>query len=434
MPKDNPIPRVKIAPPPPELPTLGKLSPEQISFIGRTNYVAALEEKRFVFGIKRSDRAHHIYVIGKSNTGKSKLVEIMIRQDIAYGYSNCLFDPQGDIISSLLNFVPENKTQNVIVIDPCFSGTPFLFNPFFVKNNFRHEFIDGLTNIFKSLSDHSWSSHIEHIFRLACLAILDNPRENLEGAIKLLTDETFRETVSQNIKDESVRKFWYEDFLTWRKKFDREALTPLVNQLSKYMFNPCLKQSFGPTENSINLEELIANRKTILVNLSKNKLGDNGSKILGSIILLKIKEARSAPLQKMGDCFYLYLDEFAGLEPKLIENLLSESKSCGISVTLTHQYLNQIDHNHHSAILNNVGNIIVFRLAGEDALKLKPEMAPVFDVKDMINLGMQQFCIKMTIDGEVHDPFSGETLTVTDAPQQSFSDKIKFNPENSINT
>jgi DNA helicase HerA-like ATPase len=146
--KPNKIQIIKYAPPPPELPMLGKVAPEEVSFIGRTNYIAALEEKRYVFGIKRVDRRRHLYIIGKSGVGKSKLQELMIRQDIAHGHGVCAIDPHGEFIDDILEFIPEDRIEDVCIIDPSDIEYPASFNPLAnVDITFKHQLTQGLIEV-----------------------------------------------------------------------------------------------------------------------------------------------------------------------------------------------------------------------------------------------------------------------------------------------
>src|SRR3989339_1101159 len=140
MVKPNRVQIIKYAPPPPELPVFGKVNPEEVSFIGRTNYVASLEEKRYIFGLKRVDRRRHLYIIGKSGVGKSKLLELLIRQDIAYGHGLCLIDPHGDVIDAILDFIPKERVEDVCLIDPSDANFPASFNPLSnIDPGFKHQ-------------------------------------------------------------------------------------------------------------------------------------------------------------------------------------------------------------------------------------------------------------------------------------------------------
>ncbi|MBS3903073.1 MAG: type IV secretory system conjugative DNA transfer family protein [Anaplasmataceae bacterium] len=427
-PRPGSIQLIKYAPPPPRLPIYGRTKPEQVSYIGRTNYVAALEEKKFIFGLKRADRRRHVYVVGKSGVGKSKFLELLIRQDIVHGYGLCLFDPHGDVIQNILDFIPENRVDDVVIIDPSDFDYPVSFNPLTnVDPNFKHQLTQGLIEVMFKQFGSAWTPRLEHVFRFTCLALLDYPHATMRGMISLLTDRAYRQKVVEYIQDDMVKRFWSIEFADWSEKFDTDAIIPLVNKLGQFLSNPMLRNIFGQKENKINLEELMSQKKLIFINLSKGRLGEENSSFFGSMFITKLKQAgmarASLPESERHD-FYLYVDEFQNLVTETFENLLSESRKYGLCLTVAHQYMGQILPRIQASVLGNVGTIVVFRVGGEDAIRLKPEMAPVFEVKDMINLGMQEFYIKMTIDGETSDPFSAETLKVLPAPHRSFKEEI----------
>ncbi|MGC9611097.1 MAG: type IV secretion system DNA-binding domain-containing protein [Minisyncoccia bacterium] len=428
MPKAGKIQLIKYAPPPAELPVYGKVPPSEVSYVGRTNYIAALEEKRFVFGIKRSDRRRHVYIIGKSGMGKSKFLELLMRQDVVLGQGFCLIDPHGDLIEDILNFIPKNRIDDVCLIDPTFSSPPVLFNPLAdVDPNYKHQFTESLIEILKKQFDVNWTPKVEYIFRFASLALLDCPGATMQRFVSLLTDEKYREETINFIKDETVRRFWAEEFSGWVKNHEIDSIILLVNKLNQLLSNPVLKKMFGSNENLVDLKKLVQDRKIILVNLAKGKLGEDASNFFGSVFIAKMKEvgmARVAVPGSLAEDFYFYIDEFNNLATETFENLLADSRKYGICMTIANQYLSQLSRMVQAAILGNVGTVVVFRISGEDAERLEAEMMPVFKSKDMINLGTQEFYIKMTIDGETYDPFSAETLKVLPAPHQSLKEEI----------
>jgi hypothetical protein len=419
---------IKYAPPPPELPVLGQVDPAEVSFIGRTNYVAALEEKRFVFGIKRSDRRRHLYIVGKSGVGKSKLLELLVRQDIAYGHGVCLIDPHGDVIDAVLDFIPEKRIDDVVCIDPTDSKFPISFNPLSnVDPLFKHQLTQGLIEVLERQFGANWTPRLEHVFRFTCLALLDYPHATMRGMISMLTDRNYRQKVVEYITDDMVKRFWAIEFADWSEKFDTDAIIPLVNKLGQFLSDPLLRNVFGQKENKINIEELMNNKKIVLINVCKGRLGEENSSFFGAMFITKIKQAGMAratiPEEQRHD-FYLYVDEFHNLVTETFENILSEARKYALNLTVAHQYVGQLIPRVQAAVLGNVGSIIIFRVGGEDAVKLKPEMAPVFDVKDMINLGVREFYVKMTIDGESYDPFSAETLKIMKPPHPSYRQRI----------
>jgi hypothetical protein len=249
----------------------------------------------------------------------------------------------------------------------------------------------------------------------------------MRGMISMLTDRNYRQKVVEYIEDDMVKRFWAIEFADWSEKFDTDAIIPLVNKLGQFLSDPMLRNIFGQRENKISLEELMNTKKIIFINLSKGRIGEENSSFFGSMFITKIKQAGMARANLAHDKrydFYLYVDEFQNLVTDTFESLLSEARKYSINLTVAHQYVGQLLPKVQAAVLGNVGTIVIFRIGGDDAVKLKPEMAPVFDVKDMINLGMQQFYIKMTIDGETYDPFSAETLKVMDPPHRSFRQEI----------
>src|ERR1035437_9637211 len=380
--RPNKIQIIKYAPPPPDLATLGKSDPSEVVFIGRTNYVASLEEKRFVFGIKRIDRRRHMYIIGKSGVGKSKLQELMIRQDIAYGHGVCIIDPHGELIEDILNFIPEDRIEDVCVIDPGDIDFPSSFNPLAnIDPTFKHQLTQGLIEVLRKQFGANWTPRLEHVFRFTVLALLDYPYATMRGMISMLTDRNYRQKVVEYITDDMVKRFFAIEFADWSEKFDTDAIIPLVNKLGQFLSDPLLRNIFGQKQNKIDISKLMNEGKIILINLSKGRLGEENSSFLGSMFLTKIKQAgmeRAAIPEQDRNDFYLYVDEFQNVVTQTFENILSEARKYGLNLTRAHQYVGQILTKVHQAVLGNCGSVITFRIGGEDAVKMKPEFDPVF--------------------------------------------------------
>jgi len=428
MAKPNRVQIIKYGPPPPELPVFGKVKPEEVSFIGRTNYVAALEEKKFVFGIKRIDRRRHLYIVGKSGVGKSKLLELLIRQDVAYGHGLCLMDPHGDVIEAILDYIPKERIEDVCLIDPNDSDFPSSFNPLAnVDPSFKFILTQGLIEVLQKQFGANWTPRLEHVFRFTCLALLDYPHATMRGMISMLTDGNYRQKVVEYITDDMVKRFFAIEFADWSEKFDTDAIIPLVNKLGQFLSDPLLRNIFGQKQNKIDISNLMNEQKIIFINLSKGRIGEENSSFFGSMFLTKIKQAgmeRARIPESERKDFYLYVDEFHNIVTQTFENILSEARKYALNLTIAHQYIGQLIPQVQHAVLGNTGSIITFRIGGEDAVKLKPEFAPLFDVKDMINLAVTEFYIKMTIDGESYDPFSAETLKILPPTHPSYRKEI----------
>ena len=429
MAKEGRIHLNKYAPPPPELPAYQQIDPKDVSFIGRTNYEAPLESKKYIFGIKRRDRRRHIYILGKSGVGKSKLLELLVRQDIAYGQGLCFIDPHGDVIDAILDFIPENRINDVVLIDPADGAWPISFNPLQnVSPELKHQMTQGLIEVMERQFGANWTPRLEHVFRFTTLALLDYPDATMRGMISMLTDRPYRQKVIEYITDDMVKRFFAVEFADWSEKFDTDAIIPLVNKLGQFLSMPMLRNIFAQKENKIDFEDIMNSRKILLINLAKGKIGEENSSFFGSMFVTKMKQAgmkrAEMPEDRRTD-FYFYVDEFHNIVTASFMNLFSEARKYGLNLTVAHQYTGQLMPAVLDTVLGNVATIILFRVGGDDAAKMETEMTPVFKAKDMINLGTQEFYIKETIDGETYDPFSAETLKVLPATHPSNRERIK---------
>lgn len=404
----------KKAPPPPELPKYKEVDASEVSFFGITNYRAQLEEKRFVFGIKREDRRRHMYIIGKSGSGKTKLLELLIRADLWYNQGLCVIDPHGDLINVVLDAIPEHRVKETILVDPSDLNFPISFNPLAnIKNDEKYHVAQGLIEVMKKQFGANWGPRLEHVFRFICLAMLDYPQATMNGMISLLSDRTYRQDVIKYIEDDMVKRFWAIEFADWSERFDNEAITPLLNKLSQFLSNPLVRNVFAQVENKLDFEKIMNTQKILLLNLSKGKLGEENANFFGSMFITKIHQAgmaRAALSEEKRTDFYLYVDEFQNFMTNTFANLFSESRKYGICLCVAHQYIGQLTGEIKTTVLGNTGTILIFRVGGDDAAQLVSEMAPIFDSQDMINLGVREFYIKMLIDGQSYDPFSAQTL------------------------
>ena len=244
MPRPNKIQIIKYAPPPLELPVYGSINPADVSFIGRTNYVASLEEKKFIFGIKRVDRRRHLYIIGKSGVGKSKLQELFVRQDITYGHGVCVIDPHGEFIDDILVSIPASRIEDVCIIDPSDIEYPASFNPLQnIDPALKHQLTQGFIEVLEKQFGANWTPRLEHVFRFTTLALLDYPHATMRGMISMLTDRNYRQKVVEYIEDDMVKRFWAIEFADWSEKFDTDAIIPLVNKLGQFLSDPMLRKN-----------------------------------------------------------------------------------------------------------------------------------------------------------------------------------------------
>ncbi len=414
--------------PPAALPTKENTPAEEISLFGRTNFSSGIGVKRYLCGIKRKDRLRHLYIIGKSGVGKTKLQEQLIRADVFFGHGACIIDPHGDLIQSILDFIPEDRVEDVIVINPGDREFPIAFNPIAgVLEEDRFPVTNELIEIFKKQFGSDWSPRIEHLLRMTTLAMIDYPGGTINGMVHLLSSGRYRSKVIEHIKDAVVRRFWAIEFPEWSQRYDAEAVSPLLNKLGQLLADPLMRNIFGQKENKIDFYHFMQERKIVLVNLSKGLLGDDVSSFFGAVLITKIKQSAMKRIKLPAHLrfpFYLYVDEFQNIATKTFENMLAESRKFGIAVTVANQNLSQLEHSLRSALFGNVASIITFQIGAEDAKILEQELAPIFAHHDVINLGEREIYVKMTIDGKRYEPFSADVLTVTDPKHASFVKQI----------
>ena len=419
---------IKLAPPPPQLPIHGRDNPEEVSFIGRTNYEGALDVKKFIFGIRREDRRRHVYMVGKTGVGKSRAIELLIRQDVAHGYGLCLIDPYGDAIDAVIDFIPEERVSDVVVIDPLDQAVVPSCNPFWqVKHESRYQSAQALIEIIQKQSIPFWNPQTEYLLRWVLLALFEYPGATLQSVVHMFTEASSREDILKYVKDEVVGKFWSNEYELWRDKFGTEAVIPIINALSYVLFHPLLRNMFNQPGRDIDFASLLQAKKIVLVHLRRATIGQSGADFLGALLIARLYQATVGAgrvTAKTAQDFYLYIDEFHHFITPTFMSLFSEASRYGLCLTLAHQYLTQLSVDVRAAILGTVGTIKVFRVNGEDALRLEQEFSPIFKAKDMMNLGRNEFYIKMLVAGEASDPFSAEELKIFPPPYSSRRNEV----------
>ena len=426
-PKFDKIQAVKYAPPPPGIPVHGFVPPERASFLGRANYAAALQTKNFIFGVDRRDRARHMYVVGKSGSGKSKFLELLLRQDIAYGYGLCFIDPHGEIIEEILDFIPESRRDDVRYVNLRDREFPVSVNPFFgMPEQYRHQYVEFLVEIFREYCGELWTQEAEYVSRFGCRALLDYKGASFFGVLSMLTNPDYRKEVLKEVKDSVVRNFWEKEFNKKKELFDEKVTLPWKTRFGHLFFDPHARHLFSQERPSVDFVSSIEERKIVLIALPKGAMPDDVVGFIGALYLalFRIAGLMQRGARKKERDFYLYVDEFQNLQLGPFIHLLPECGKSGVSVTLAHRYIGQIPDAVRTAIFGNVGTVVVFRVSGEDAVRLRSEMAPVFDAKDMLNLGTREFYIKTIVRGEACDPFSGEALRVFPPGGASFREHI----------
>ena len=381
-----------------------------ITPFAETNY----RNQRKRFGIKTDDRRRHMYIIGKTGMGKTVLLENMIYSDIMNGHGCCYIDPHGDTAEKIINFIPPHRINDVIYFNPADQSFPIAFNPLeSVNPEHRHLVASGLVGVFKKLWADSWGPRLEYLLRNAILALLDYPDSTLLGINRLFVDKNFRNKVLAHVKDPVVKSFFVDEFAKYNDKFLSEAIAPIQNKVGQFLSVSLIRNIVGQVKSTIDMRDIMDNKKILIMNLSKGRIGEDASALLGAMMVTKISLAAMSrvdiPEDERND-FYLYVDEFQNFATEAFADILSEARKYHLCLILAHQYIEQLVDEVRSAVFGNVGTLINFRVGAADAELLETEYAPVFTIEDIINLPKYNIYLKLMIDGVASEPFSATTL------------------------
>lgn len=385
-----------------------------IAIFGKTDY----RHRQVRFGIKRHDRRGHIYIIGKTGTGKSTLIETLIRHDLNAGNGLILIDPHGDLVERVLINLPEARRPDLIYFNVPDTNNPLAFNPLAgVVPAKRALAASGMLSAFKSIWADSWGPRLEHILRNSLIALFDQEQATLADIPRLLDDEEFRRRVVSNVQSEQVRSFWMKEYPGYPARFRAEAIAPLQNKVGAFLANPVLFRILTQSKSSLRLRQVMDEGRVLLVNLAKGKVGEDTAALLGALLVSRISLAAlsRADVAEEGrrDC-YIYLDEFPSYTTPELSGMMAELRKYHVSLTLANQHLSQIDETLRDGILGNTGTLISFRLGATDAETLSREFYPHFSLTDLTNLPNHYFCLKLLIDGQVSAPFSAGTIPPAD--------------------
>jgi len=403
---------------------------EQITYFAQTDSRNKLQK----FGIKSKDRSKHVYVIGKTGMGKSTLLENMAIQDIQSGKGVVFIDPHGGTAEKLLEYVPEDRVKDVLYFAPFDMEHPVSFNIMEdVGADKRHLVVNGLMSIFEKIWEDAWSARMAYILQNTLLALLEYPGATLLAVNRMYTDKDFRKQVVDNVTDISVKSFWNDEYAKYTDKYAQEATPAIQNKIGQFAGNPLIRNIIGQSKSSFDLRKMMDEKKILIMNLSKGRVGEGNARLLGSMLITKIylaamsrADESSASLSKLPN-LYLYVDEFQSFADKSFADILSEARKYKLNLTIAHQYIEQMEEEVRDAVFGNVGSMIVFRVGAYDAEVLEKEFAPTFTEEDLVNLGLRQIYLKLMIDSVTSQPFSATTLPPIPAPEISFVKEITEN-------
>jgi len=384
-----------------------------INFFGITNF----RNTQRRFGVKEDDRRRHFYVVGKTGMGKTEMLKNMAVQDIQEDNGIGFVDPHGEAAEELLQFVPTRRIQDVIYFNPADTDYPIAFNVMEnVNPEHRHLVASGLMSVFKKVWPDVWSARMEYILNNTVLALLEYPGATLLGINRMLVDVDYRAKVIDKISDPVVKAFWVQEYARYTQRYEVEATAAIQNKVGQFVSNPLIRNIVGQVRSSFDMREVMDKKKILILNLSKGRIGEDNSRLLGAMLITKLQLAAMSrvdiPEDQRQD-FFLYIDEFQNFASDSFVSILSEARKYHLSLILSHQYIAQLDENEsrvRAAVFGNVGTIVSFRVGAEDAEFLEKEFSPEFVALDFVNLGKYSIYVKLMIDGLAGKPFSAQTL------------------------
>lgn len=399
----------KIAPAPPNIPKEGIL-------LGHNYHRGDKVEVR----MKREDRFRHFYVIGQTGTGKSSILQVMIRQDLENGDGICVVDPHGSLIESILPFVPKSRADDVIYFDPSDLERPLGLNLLEAVTEEEKELVamDAMNIMIKLFDEEVFGPRIQDYFRNGCLTLMSDPEGGaLTDMVRLFTDETFAATKRKHIKNPVVASFWDHQMANTGQREKQEMIPYFAAKFGQFTTNSMMRNIIGQAKSAFDFSDVMQKGKILLMNLSKGSVGEINSKLLGMIIVSKIQTAalrREKMSKEDRRDFFLYIDEFQNYVTESIESILSEARKYRLSLNIAHQYLDQLEQsspgkkgaNLKGAVFGNVGTMMCYKIGAQDAEHMAKEMAPVFSDQDLVNIDKYKAVMKLSIDTQPSRPFS----------------------------
>lgn len=379
-----------------------------ICYFAETNF----RDTRDRFGIHLFDRLYHTYILGRTGTGKSTLLETKIYHDLHAGNGLCLIDIHGDLVQKVLTHIPPSRQHDLIYLD---ATDPDLNVGYNVLRNVSVEkrplVASNILEVFQHLwGNQSWGVKLSHILRNTLLLLLDQKHADFSDILRVLHDITFRTECLKQVHNPDIKTFFEKEF----KSYTKNDLIPIYNKLGGILSYPSVKRILVSNQQQISLRSVMDKKKILLVNLSKGNLGTDASYILGSLLLTSFASAAFSRIDTQPEqrpIFLLYLDEFQSYTNLSLVEMLAELRKFKIGIVMAHQYISQLDTQIRDAVLGNVGTIICFRLGQADARYMEKEFYPVFEASDFVNLANYDIYLKLFIHGAPSRAFSATTLT-----------------------
>ncbi len=387
------------------------------------------KNQEFEVGLKQKDRIFHLYLLGKTGTGKTNLLLTQILQDVRFFRGVCVFDVHGDLIKTINSHSFTESRNDLVYLDIPNPEMVYRYNPLRRVSSEKRSLVAGaILESFQKLWGASWGLRLEHILRYILLTLLDQPDANVGDILRIIQDESYRTKALGFVLNEDVKRFWTHEFASYSKN----DLMPIYNKVGSFLAHPAIKRFLITNPEDISLRKIMDQSGVLLINLSKGQLGEDITHILGSLILSSISSAAFSRIdtpEHLRMPFHLYLDEFQSYTSKSLPGMLSELRKFGITMTLAHQYLDQLSPEILHGVLGNVGTIICFRLGAKDAAYMAKELfsesSHKFTVGDYVSLPNHHVYLKLMVDGMPSEPFKAVTFPYTDLESMDFGDMLE---------
>ncbi len=399
-----------------------------VRIFGVTDY----RNLHFPYGLKSADRRRHMYVLGKTGTGKSTLLKNMIMGDIYANKGVGVVDPHGDLIDDILKLIPKNRIKDVVLLDPSDVEFPIGLNVVKLKEGEEKDIVaDGIVEIFHKFFGHSWGPRLQYILTNTILTLLQVQNVSLLAVTRILQDKNYRKFILKQVDDQILKKFWKDEFYQMEKNRNliSEALSPIQNKVGRFVSASIVRNIVGQVKSTIDLQEVMDEGKIFLVNLSQGKIGEENSALLGGMLITRLytnaMQRVKLPENQRKD-FYLYVDEFQNFATTTFVKILSEARKYRLNLCVAHQYIDQLEVEVCDAIFGNVGTLLNFVVGPKDASFLEKEYKPHLTHEDLVNLDKFRYVNKLTINGSQTDPFTGISLPPSWMKQNNQQDIIDF--------
>ncbi len=416
--------KIKAAPLPSNLPQNGVSIGESVTPVqGRPMTIRA----------NLPDRLRHTYVVGRTGTGKSTLLQNLALQDIEAGRGVGIIDPHGDLVEAILERIPPHRLQDVVLFDPSDTERPVGLNILdvdgtFEKNMVVAEFIGLMYSMFDPHKIGIVGPRFENAVRNAMLTAMEVPGSTLIEVVRILSDRKYLQDCLEVISDPVVKSYW-RDIVGNQSDFHKsEVLDYITSKFGRFVTDHLVRNIIGQSQNALNFSEIMDNGRILLVNLAKGKIGPQNSHFLGLLLVPRLLiAALSRAHVDVGErrLFSLYVDEFHNFTTPAFGVMLSEARKYGVALTVANQFISQLEDSIRESVFGNVGTLLTFQVGVKDAHYLVPEMYPVFDVDDMVNLPNFHLLAKMLINGNVAPQFPVRTLPDSRVPDSQLGEIIR---------